>query len=75
MKFWSRLTALNVPFLQIQSVAEDELIQMQPESSNHLENLDLSGTKEEIASTLSRVPGLTKNQVNLLVDVAASLAV
>ena len=39
-----------------------------------LESLDLGGSKEEIAATLSRVPGLTKNQVNLLVDVASSLA-
>ena len=53
-------------------VALTELTEEQREA---LENLDLSGTKEEIASTLSRVPGLTKNQVNLLVDVAASLAV
>jgi len=51
------------------------LTELTDEQREALENLDLSGTKEEIASTLSRVPGLTKNQVNLLVDVAASLAV
>ncbi|KAL3786720.1 hypothetical protein ACHAWO_013707 [Cyclotella atomus] len=51
------------------------LTELTDEQRQALENLDLSGTKEEIAATLSRVPGLTKNQVNLLVDVAASLAV
>lgn len=40
-----------------------------------LEQLDLSGSREELAAMLGRVPGLTKNQVNLLVDVASSLAV
>jgi len=40
-----------------------------------LEQLDLSGSKEQIAAMLGRVPGLTRNQVNLLVDVASSLAV
>jgi len=39
-----------------------------------LENLDLGGTKEEIAMTLSKVPGLTKTQISVLVDVASSLA-
>jgi len=39
-----------------------------------LEQLDLSGSKDEIASMLGRVPGLTMNQVTLLVDVASSLA-
>jgi len=38
-----------------------------------LESLDLGGSKEDIAAMLSKVPGLTKNQVNLLVDVASSL--
>ena len=37
-----------------------------------LEQLDLSGSREEIAAMLARVPGLTKNQVKLLVDVALS---
>ena len=50
------------------------LTELTDEQREALENLDLSGTKEEIAATLSRVPGLTKNQVNLLVDVAASLS-
>jgi myosin heavy subunit len=50
------------------------LTELTDEQREALENLDLSGTKEEIAATLSRVPGLTRNQVNLLVDVAASLA-
>lgn len=50
------------------------LTELTDEQREALENLDLSGTKEEIAATLSRVPGLTKNQVNLLVDVATSLA-
>jgi hypothetical protein len=39
-----------------------------------LESLDLSGDRDQIAEMLGRVPGLTKNQVNLLVDVASSLA-
>ncbi|KAL7542487.1 hypothetical protein ACHAXR_011815 [Thalassiosira sp. AJA248-18] len=45
------------------------------EQRTALEQLDLSGSREEIAAMLCRVPGLTKNQVNLLVDVASSLAV
>jgi peroxiredoxin family protein len=53
-------------------VALTELTEEQREA---LENLDLSGSKEEIAATLSKVPGLTRNQVKLLVDVATSLAV
>jgi len=40
-----------------------------------LEQLDLSGSKDEIATMLRKVPGLTSNQVNLLVDVASSLTV
>mmetsp|Transcript_24764 Transcript_24764/g.40329 ORF Transcript_24764/g.40329 Transcript_24764/m.40329 type:complete len:179 (+) Transcript_24764:1-537(+) len=39
-----------------------------------LEQLDLSGSPDQIATMLGRVPGLTKNQVTLLVDVASSLA-
>ena len=38
-----------------------------------LESLDLGGTREEIIKSLAKVPGLTMNQVNLLVDVASSL--
>eukprot|EP00569_Conticribra_weissflogii_P000957 CAMPEP_0171354830 /NCGR_PEP_ID=MMETSP0878-20121228/44911_1 /TAXON_ID=67004 /ORGANISM="Thalassiosira weissflogii, Strain CCMP1336" /LENGTH=604 /DNA_ID=CAMNT_0011860817 /DNA_START=133 /DNA_END=1947 /DNA_ORIENTATION=+ len=44
------------------------------EQREALESLDLTGGKDEIAETLSRVPGLTKKQVSLLVDVASSLA-
>ncbi|KAL7473748.1 hypothetical protein ACHAXS_014494 [Conticribra weissflogii] len=44
------------------------------EQREALESLDLTGGKEEIAATLSRIPGLTKKQVSLLVDVASSLA-
>ncbi|KAL3801085.1 hypothetical protein HJC23_002378 [Cyclotella cryptica] len=51
------------------------LTELTDEQRLALENLDLSGTKEEIAATLSKVPGLTRNQVNLLVDVASSLTV
>jgi len=40
-----------------------------------LEQLDLSGSKEDISAMLKRVPGLTNNQVNLLVDVASSLTI
>lgn len=38
-----------------------------------LESLDLSGNKNEILEMLGKVPGLTKNQLHLLVDVAYSL--
>ncbi|KAL7554675.1 hypothetical protein ACHAWF_018217 [Thalassiosira exigua] len=38
-----------------------------------LERLDLGGSREEITAMLSRVPGLTENQVKLLVDVASSI--
>ncbi|KAL7487493.1 hypothetical protein ACHAW6_013079 [Cyclotella cf. meneghiniana] len=51
------------------------LTELTDEQRLALENLDLSGSKEEIAATLSKVPGLTRNQVNLLVDVASSLTV
>jgi hypothetical protein len=44
------------------------------EQAMMLESLDLSGDRDQIAEMLGRVPGLTKNQVNLLVDVASSLA-
>ena len=44
------------------------------EQTSVLESLDLSGDRDQIAEMLGRVPGLTKNQVNLLVDVASSLA-
>merc|ERR1719296_727678 len=43
------------------------------EQRDALESLDLGGTREEIAVMLAKVPGLTMNQVNLLVDVASSL--
>lgn len=39
-----------------------------------LERLDLSGGRAELAKMLGKVPGLTKKQVNLLVDVASSLS-
>lgn len=39
-----------------------------------LERLDLSGGSEELAKMLGRVPGLTKKQVALLVDVASTLS-
>jgi hypothetical protein len=51
------------------------LTELTDEQRLALENLDLSGSKEEIAATLSKVPGLTRNQINLLVDVASSLTV
>ncbi|KAL3816818.1 hypothetical protein ACHAXA_008681 [Cyclostephanos tholiformis] len=44
------------------------------EQTSVLESLDLSGNRDQIADMLGKVPGLTKNQVNLLVDVALSLA-
>lgn len=39
-----------------------------------LERLDLSGGREELTKMLGTVPGLTREQVNLLVDVASSLS-
>ena len=39
-----------------------------------LERLDLSGGRVELTKMLGKVPGLTKKQVNLLVDVASSLS-
>jgi hypothetical protein len=39
-----------------------------------LERLDLSGGRDELTRMLSKVPGLTKKQVTLLVDVASSLS-
>jgi hypothetical protein len=39
-----------------------------------LERLDLSGDREELTKMLGTVPGLTRKQVDLLVDVATSLS-
>jgi len=43
------------------------------EQREALEDLDLSGDRDQIAMKLSLIPGLTKNQISLLVDVASSL--
>ncbi len=39
-----------------------------------LERLDLSGGRDELAKMLGKVPGLTKKQITLLIDVASSLS-
>lgn len=39
-----------------------------------LERLDLSGGRDELTKMLGKVPGLTKKQVTLLIDVASSLS-
>lgn len=49
------------------------LRELTTEQTSLLESLDLSGSKEQILEMLGKVPGLTKTQVNLLVDVACSL--
>jgi hypothetical protein len=45
-----------------------------PEQQEALLTLDLSGTSQEVSSALKKVPGLTENQVALLLQVASSLA-
>ena len=47
---------------------------LSPEQQEALLNLDLSGSTQEVASSLRKVPGLTENQVTLLLQVASSLA-
>ena len=47
---------------------------LSPEQQEALLNLDLSGSTKEVASSLRKVPGLTENQVTLLLQVASSLA-
>ena len=47
---------------------------LSPEQQEALINLDLSGSSAEVARALKQVPGLTDNQVTLLLQVASSLA-
>mmetsp|Transcript_4238 Transcript_4238/g.6191 ORF Transcript_4238/g.6191 Transcript_4238/m.6191 type:complete len:113 (+) Transcript_4238:1-339(+) len=47
---------------------------LSPEQQEALLNLDLSGNTAEVAIQLKRIPGLTNNQVTLLLQVASSLA-
>jgi hypothetical protein len=54
--------------------ADWALGELTEEQTSVLEKLDLSGDRDQVADMLGKVPGLTKNQVNLLVDVALSLA-
>ena len=49
------------------------LRELTTEQTSVLIGLDLSGNREQIMEMLSKIPGLTKTQVNLLVDVASSL--
>ena len=47
---------------------------LSPEQQKALLNLDLSGSSGEVAVKLKKIPGLTNNQVTLLLQVANSLA-
>lgn len=47
---------------------------LSPEQQEALLNLDLSGNTGEVAIQLKKIPGLTNNQVTLLLQVASSLA-
>lgn len=58
----------------VDSVTAMALAELTPEQHEALESLDLSGSKVDIERTLAKVPGLTRQQVTLLVDVASSLA-
>jgi myosin heavy subunit len=51
-----------------------DLGDLSPEQQEALRNLDLSGGSAEVAKALKKVPGLTDNQVTLLLQVASSLA-
>jgi CRISPR/Cas system CMR-associated protein Cmr5 small subunit len=57
----------------LQSHIDMTLRELTKEQTSVLESLDLSGNKEQILEMLGKIPGLTKTQVNLLVDVACSL--
>lgn len=63
---------INTNFL-LQSHINLTLRELTTEQTTVLESLDLSGNKEQILEMLCKIPGLTKTQVNLLVDVACSL--
>jgi hypothetical protein len=71
---------------QVQSRDDDDVVSidsdidtaalgdLSPEQQEALLNLDLSGSTAEVAKALKKVPGLTENQVTLLLQVASSLA-
>ena len=63
---------INTNFL-LQSHIDMTLRELTTEQTSVLIGLDLSGNREQIMEMLSKIPGLTKTQVNLLVDVASSL--
>jgi len=63
---------INTNFL-LQSHIDMTLSELTTEQTSVLIGLDLSGNREQILEMLSKIPGLTKTQVNLLVDVASSL--
>ena len=63
---------INTNFL-LQSHIDMTLRELTAEQTSVLIGLDLSGNREQIMEMLSKIPGLTKTQVNLLVDVASSL--
>lgn len=63
---------INTNFL-LQSHIDMTLRELTTEQTSVLIGLDLSGNREQILEMLSKIPGLTKNQINLLVDVASSL--
>jgi chromosome segregation ATPase len=71
---------------QVQSRDDDDVLSLDsdidmgalgnlsPEQQDALLNLDLSGNTAEVATQLKKIPGLTNNQVTLLLQVASSLA-
>jgi len=63
---------INTNFL-LQSHIDMTLRELTTEQTSVLIGLDLSGNREQIMEMLSKIPGLTKTQVKLLVDVASSL--
>lgn len=69
------INCLRIQSKLINVTRQQALGELSEEQRLALERLDLSGSKEEIATMLRKVPGLTSNQVNLLVDVASSLTV
>lgn len=68
------LEELDTSYSHESDITASALGELTEEQRFALENLDLSGDKDEIESMLRKVSGLTRNQVQLLVDVASSLA-
>ena len=69
------LEELDTSYSHESDITASALGELTEEQRLALENLDLSGDKDQIEAMLRKVPGLTRNQVQLLVDVATSLAV